>query len=114
MVDDEIFYEDPPEYATLPDDINYHLSQSFFNFVMVTTLATIMMLWFGYHVLAIFRTSEVLLQYKLYEVIYRCELYISLYTAAKLILMLNPVWYFYYRKEMFMPCTVKSYGVTHE
>ena len=113
MDDDEVF-EDPPEYATIPDDVNFKLSQSFVNFVMVTIYASIMVLWYSYHVLGIFRTAGVLHHYRFYEIIYRCELYISLYAVAKFMLLLNPLWCFYYWKEICNFRSVKRYGVTHE
>jgi hypothetical protein len=82
---------------------------------MVTTFATIMILWFSYHILAIFRVSKALQDYHFYEIIYyRCELYISLYAMAKFVLLLNPFWCFYYRKEIYNMCRVRRHGITHE
>ncbi|XP_028391228.1 uncharacterized protein LOC114516064 [Dendronephthya gigantea] len=112
----ETFYEDPPEYATLPDDVEHQLQQSFVNFISVTTFATTMIIWTGFHVLAIFRTGgEVMKYYHLYEVIYNCKLYICVYTVAKFLLLCNPLWIFYYRREMRVCATLKKrHGVPQE
>ena len=108
-------YEDPPEYATLPDDVSSQLTNSFVNVIIIATFGSIMIPWISYHVLAILRASEVVDHYKFYEIIYRCELYASLYTIAKFMLLLNPLWFFYYRKEMKSVCRAKGrHGVTHE
>ena len=110
-----MFYEDPPEYATLPDDVEYQLSQSFANFISATAFATMMIVWSSYHALAILRTGHILKKYNLYRVIYNCELYISLYAVAKFVLLCNPLWVFHYRREIRVCTTLRRrHGVTHE
>lgn len=109
-----MYCKDPPEYATLPNDAKSQLTDSFVNLVMLTTFGTMMIVWISYHVMAIFRTGGVLKPYKFYEIIYRCELYLVLYIAAKSMFQLNPLWCFYYRKEIRQLFSSKTLGTTHE
>ncbi|XP_046851224.1 uncharacterized protein LOC124444637 isoform X2 [Xenia sp. Carnegie-2017] len=105
--------EKEKELATLPDDIKKQLSRSFLNLIVLTIYGSTFMMWLVYHALAIIRTSDILDGYKLYDIIYMCELYISINTILKFQFLLNPLWFIYYKNDL-RAMNVRSHGVTHE